>query len=348
MTKKTKKAIFIYLAVLMALYVVVEILPKVTDIFETTQVLEPGTLTLANETTGYFIKEEQVGIAAETGKLQYLEEEGAAVKKGHKIVSINADSGGEDRKEEKRFGEYTGRLKGFEGISDEYTAPISGVLTFTIDGYEDYFTVDNMMKIKRETVEGLHYESVNLDRAHAIKGEPIYKISNDDSWYILCWVDKKNAESYYEGRSVTIELPEGSIDAVVGNMKRDGEDFRVIFHSDVYYKTFGSSRAEDINIITSDNTGLKINNKCIIDRKGETGVYVKNKNGDYVFNRIKIIASDDKESVIEDATFIDEDGNQVYTVDVYDEVLKHPKSALEKDLKAESEKQGQENGEKEN
>ena len=161
-------------------------------------------------------------------------------------------------------------------------------------------------------------------------------------------MDKKTAESYYEGRSVIIELPEGIIDAVVSAVKKDGEDFRVVFHSDVYYKTFGSSRAEDINIITSDNTGLKINNKCIIDRKGETGVYVKNKNGDYVFNRIKIIASDDKESVIEDATFIDEDGNQVYTVDVYDEVLKHPKGALEKDLEAESEQQGRENGEKEN
>lgn len=48
-----------------------------------------------------------------------------------------------------------------------------------------------------------------------------------------------------------------------------------------------------------------------------------------------MIASDEKQSVIDDVTFIDEEGNQVYTVNVYDEVLRHPKSALEKDLEEE-------------
>ena len=36
-------------------------------------------------------------------------------------------------------------------------------------------------------------------------------------------------------------------------------------------------------------------------------------------------------------TFYDEEGYQVYTVDVYDEVLKNPKGALEEDLEAEKE-----------
>ena len=51
LSKKTKKAIFIYLAVLLILYIVVEVLPEVTDIFETTQTLEPGTLRISYETT---------------------------------------------------------------------------------------------------------------------------------------------------------------------------------------------------------------------------------------------------------------------------------------------------------
>ena len=50
-----------------------------------------------------------------------------------------------------------------------------------------------------------------------------------------------------------------------------------------------------------------------------------------MFKEIKIISSNGSESVIEDATFIDSEGNQVYTVDVYDEVLKHPESALKED-----------------
>lgn len=346
LTKRTKKAICIYVILLLVLYIVVEVLPKVTDIFETTQILEPGNLTLSYETTGYFIKEEQVGIAAASGKLQYLEQEGTAIKKGHKIISIDT-SDGDKKTGNRRFEEYTERLKGFDGISREYTAPISGILSFSIDGYEDYFTVERMDKIKRDTVEDIHFNSAELERTYAIKGEPVYKISNDDRWYILCWTDKKAAESYYEGRTVTIELPEGSVKAKVRSIKKEGGDFRVIFYADVYYKAFGTSRAEPISIITSDNSGLIIDNKCIIEKNGKAGVYVKNKNGEYVFTRIRVIATDDKRSVIEDATFIDEEGNQVYTVDVYDEVLKHPDSALEDELREESRQQETKNSEKE-
>ena len=47
LSKKKKKAICIYIAALLLLYIVVEVLPKVTDIFETTQILEPGDLKIS-------------------------------------------------------------------------------------------------------------------------------------------------------------------------------------------------------------------------------------------------------------------------------------------------------------
>ena len=65
LSKKTKRIIAVYLAALLLLYIIVEVLPEVTDIFETTQTLEPGTLRIAYETTGYLIKDESVGIAPE-------------------------------------------------------------------------------------------------------------------------------------------------------------------------------------------------------------------------------------------------------------------------------------------
>ncbi len=333
LSKKTKKAIYIYLAALLLLYIVVEVLPKVTDIFETTQVLEPGDLKISYETTGYFIKEEAIGIAAESGDVTYLVSEGTAVKKGYPVVSVEENGS----KKEKRFTEYLDMLEGYDGLSEEYNSPISGVFSLTIDGYEDYFTSENMDKIKRETVESLSYDPVNLERSSVIKGEPVYKVSMDDSWYILCWVDEETAETYTEGKKVTLELPEGSVDAIVHSMEKEDGDYRVIFHLDVYYKAFCESRAEDMSIITSDNEGLIVDNKCIVEKNGVQGVYVKNKNGDYSFTRIKVISSNGDQSVIEDVTFTDDEGNQVYTVDVYDEVLRHPGSALKDDLEKEEE-----------
>lgn len=335
LTKKTKQAITIYILVLLILFIIVEVLPKVTDIFDTTQVLEPGNLIISYETEGYLIKDESICIASENGKVKYLEEEGVAVKKGHPIVKVNEDEG--ESNKSPRFTEYTDRLKGFDGLSKKYGAPISGVVSFSIDGYENYFTSEKMEKIQRSTVEGLSYKSVDLKRDSVIKGEPVYKISGDDNWYILCWVDKKTAESYYEGRDVTIEMPDGEVDAEVYKVIKDDKDYRVLFYLDVYYKSFANTRKADINIVISDNAGLIVDNECIITKRGKQGVYVKDKNGDYSFTPISIIANNDKESVIRDTTFIDEEGYQVYTVDVYDEVSKHPKGILADDLKREAE-----------
>jgi hypothetical protein len=98
LTKKTKKAITIYVMVLLILFVIVEILPKVTDVFDTTQVLEPGNLVISYDTEGYLIKDESISIAAQNGKVKYLEEEGVAVKKGHPIVKVE-----EDKKDSENF-----------------------------------------------------------------------------------------------------------------------------------------------------------------------------------------------------------------------------------------------------
>lgn len=333
LSKKTKKAIYIYIAALLLLYIVVEVLPKFTDIFETTQILEPGELKISYETKGYFIKEEAIGIAAESGEVTYLVSEGTVVKKGYPVVSVEEN----DSEKEKRFTEYLDKLDGFEGLSEEYNSPISGVFSLTIDGYEDYFTRENMEKIKRETVESLSYDSVNLERNSVIKGEPVYKISMDDNWFVLCWVDDETAETYSEGEKVTLEFSGGTVDAEVYKLKKEDDDYRVIFYIDTYYEAFCESRAEDMSIVISDNEGLIVDNKCIIEKDGVQGVYVKNKNGDYTFTRIKVISSNEDQSVIEDSTFIDSEGNQVYTVDVYDEVLRHPASALEDDLEKEQE-----------
>lgn len=344
LSKKTKRIIAVYLAALLLLYIIVEVLPEVTDIFETTQTLEPGTLRIAYETTGYLIKDESVGIAPESGDIQYLVAVGTAVKKGYPIVSVTPDG---ESNQDARFGEYMNKLDGYEGLSEEYNSPISGVFSLTVDGYEDYFTPDKMDKIKRETVESLSYKSANLERSSVIEGEPIYKVSNDDNWYVLCWVDKETAESYSEGRAVSLELPEGTVDASVHSVREDGDDYRVIFYLNVYYEAFCESRAVDMSIVTSDNEGLLVDNKCIVEKDGQQGVYVVDKNGDYVFTRISVISTDGEQSVIEDATFVDEEGNQVYTVDVYDEVLKHPENALRSDLQKESESSGGDGDQKE-
>jgi putative membrane fusion protein len=337
LTKKTKRAIFLYIVILLLLFTIVEVLPKVTDIFETTQVLEPGTLTLSYETKGYFVKTEEIGVAADSGEIEYPVTEGTVVKKGAEVVSVKADSSKDS--ESTRFSDCMDRLKGYDGLVDSCSASISGVFSLSIDGYENYLTPEKMEKVKRETVESQSYRTTDLKRSSVIKGEPIFKISGDDVWYILCWIDKENVRNYQEGNEVTLQLPDGDVDATVYKAKKDGDEYRVIFFLDVYYKSFAASREEDMKVVASDSSGLIVSNKAIVEKNGKKGVYVKNKNGNYIFKQIKVIATDGKDSVLSDAAFTDENGKQITTVNVYDEVLRHPGNALEEDLKKEANKE---------
>lgn len=330
LSTKAKKTICIYLIVLLILYIVVQILPKVTDIFETTDVLKVGSLALSCETTGYLVKDEYVCIAGESGNIKYTEKSDTVVKRGHKMCSVTLKGTGDTEKN--RYTKYTNRLGNTKKITNSYKAPISGVFSLVIDGYEGMFTTNKMKELNKSEVEACDYDSVDLDRSAIYKGEPVYKISGDDKWFVLCWVEAGKAGDYPEGDKVTLKLPDGDVNAKVYYAKNEGEYTRLIFELDVYYKKFASARAVDMTVVACADEGLIVKSDSIIKKDGKQGVYVVDKNNRARFTPIKVISTDGTYSVLKDTSFYDDDGNQVMTVDVYDNVLRHPESALKKDL----------------
>lgn len=51
---------------------------------------------------------------------------------------------------------------------------------------------------------------------------------------------------------------------------------------------------------------------------------MKNKTNDYIFVPIKVYASDGEYALVADTMYQDEEGEQVMTVEIYDQVLKNP------------------------
>ena len=337
-SKKTRRLLILYLAVLVLLYIVVFQLPKMSDKFETTQVLENGTLEVSCETTGYLIKDEAVCTADSTGSIEYKVEDGTVVKKGTEIADIKESEAGSDKESgvKGKYEDYLERLKDYDLLSGTSEAPISGVFSMSIDGYEKYFCIDNMDKIKKEEIEEMDLKQLDLQRETVNRGEPVFKISNDDVWYIVCWVDKESASKYEEGEKVRISIGESTMDAQVKTVKKDGEEFyRMVFYLNVYYEDFCSAREVEMTVVQSNTMGLIVDNECIIEKDGQKGVYVKTKDGDTYFRPIKIKITDGKQSVIYEPIFVNDEYEQVETVRVYQEVLRDPKPALEEDLASE-------------
>ena len=329
-------------------------MPKMSDKFETTQVLENGTLEVSCEATGYLVKDEAVCTAEKTGVIEYKVEDDTVVKKGTKVVSIKEpeeDAGKEDGEEanqesgenadqdveegSKIKGKYKDDLEsldGYELLTETNKAPISGVFSMSIDGCEKIFRVSNMDNLKKEEVEELDLKQMDLQREKVNQGEPVFKISNDDAWYIVCWVEKEDAKKYEDGEKVRITIGENAMDARVYSVKKDGEFYKMVFYLNVYYEDFCGARQVDMTVVQSNTTGLIVDNECIVEKEGQPGVYIKTKDGDIYFRPIKIKITDGKQSVIYESIYVNDKYEQVETVRVYQEVLRDPQEALEKDL----------------
>lgn len=321
-SRHIRKYIIIYIILLLALYLVIEMVPRVTNIFETTQILEPGSLALTTETEGYLIKTETICISPESGDITYLVKDGKAVRKNQKVIDIEETE--EEADATPQYKELLDGLKGYKGLVEAKRTPVSGIFSLCMDGSEKAMNPAHMDRLTYEKVQKLPLQSKDLRESHVSAGDPIYKITNDNKWYVACWLEKKAAANYVEGQAVKLQLPAGVVEATVYSVTKQGKQYRVFFSTDRYYSELASTREVDMTIQSSERTGLLVDNECIIEKDGHEGVYVRDKNGEYSFVRVNVIETDGKESVISESSYIDAEGQEVLTVSVYDEVLKNP------------------------
>ena len=340
--KKTRKYILIYLVILLALYLVIILVPKVTDIFETTETLEPGNLTLSCEGTGYLVKREAIATADRAGDIDYRLDDGTVVGKDWKILTINSGEAIQETGSgnvSSAFASQMNELKGFDRLVETNKSPISGILCLSFDGNEKYFSPENLDSITREEAEKRSLKKKSLSRSNTTAGDPLFKITSDGTWYMVCWLKEKERENFDEGQEISLSLPEGDVQGkIIGIKKEDKNYYRLIISSNWGYKDLAEARKVDFTMSGKDVSGLLIDNGCIVRKHGTQGVYVRDKNGDYQFTPIQVISTDGSHSIVTGTRFYDDKGKMVITVSVYDEILKNPKGQLKRELKEEQKK----------
>ncbi|WP_415929606.1 HlyD family efflux transporter periplasmic adaptor subunit [Zhenpiania hominis] len=328
MAKKNRKPIYIFVLALIVLYIAIYVIPKATGLFDTTEVVEAGTLQVTEETTCYFVRNETVYEAGEAGTLDYNVEEGVHIRKGTRVLKLT-ESGDEnasqkDAEEKSEYKDVIKRLGDHVVRTVSCEAQSSGVLSYYADGYENFFSPDTMDQLRYKNVKDLQIEASSLKREKAMQTEPLFKICDNENWYLLCWVEAASIARYEVGNDVTVQLPDGDVTATIQDITEDGEQWKITLRSNQYYESFAKSRIAEARLVSQEYDGLIVDNGAITTRNGETGVMVRQTSGDFAFTSIKVIASDGEYSVLEDGSFIDEDGNTVDTVNVYDEILKRP------------------------
>jgi len=330
MPKPKKRTIYIFVIALVALYVVIEIIPFITGAFTRTEILSYGQIKVEQEVVCYLVRSETVYSAPASGDLKYKFEEGSLIKRGAKVLTFDQTDASDDEDgdplKNSDYKEIIARLGESMVTDTQFTAAKRGIFSTYIDGFEAIFTPDRMEKLKYEDVSGMSVKENDVLRTNALKGEPIYKISDNTKWHMIFWIENNEAGKYEVGTTVTVSLPNGDVKAEISKLVADEDRFMVILTTNRYYKKFASQRKVQAKVKMVDQRGLLVSNGSLTTKDGVVGVYIKNTIGDFIFKPVRTVATDGQKTLVLEDVYYDEEGQPIETVNVYDEVLKKPEA----------------------
>ncbi len=142
-----------------------------------------------------------------------------------------------------------------------YKMAKSGVISYTIDGFED-ITLDTLTP----QVFAQEVTTVDITKKQSISsGDPLYKVVDNYLYYLVSEIDPYS-EKHLENRSyVSLFFPTKniSVDVKVHSTFRDGDKIFAVYEFDRYFNLFFSDRKINYKIIYNQYDGLKIPNEAM-------------------------------------------------------------------------------------
>lgn len=345
MKNSAKALIIIFLAVALILYGIIYLIPKIQGLSMKTTLLEYGDLPVEDEEEICFVRAETLYLTGNGGEVTKLVKEGTKVRQGIKIVDVKyaseSGSGQTDSSDEQNDGD------GDDSSSDEYDdiiknigdsavttidneAGFSAVVSYYADGFESKITPGAIDGLTRKDAGALPDEAVPLDRADVRDGDPVFKLTDNNLWYMVFWLKGGSQTGeivkYEEGKAVTVDFGSTKVDATIEKLVQQGSDWKIVLRSDVYYKDLPKYRKKTAKVITDEIRGLSIDAKSIVVRDGIPGVFVKQLSGGFKWVPVEIRKYIGEQRTVTVGSFKNEDGEVMSTVNYYDEILTDPEA----------------------
>ena len=199
-----KKTIIIFALALLALYAIIYLVPKVNGAMVPSYIAEYGQLKIYDETTAYFVRNEDVYLAASTGDTNYFFKEGSLIRKSGRIMEVtpndktgDTDSEGNPLAPGKEYDDILTRLGDHGVYKEDYRIQDVGVVSYYADGYEKELTPKRMAKLDESFYRQLSQDDVvSLRRESVIGSEPAFKIVDRTEWFMVCFVEAEHKDRY--------------------------------------------------------------------------------------------------------------------------------------------------------
>lgn len=274
--------------------------------------------------------DEQIENINKVTDMTKLEEE----KKGiDDLVTRKARIAGEASPQGSYLRELIDERKGYESELNsgaEYVkAPISGIVSYRVDGLEETLTPDNFSSLSKEYLESLNLSTGKIVATNNEAG----KVIDNFYCYIATITSSDEAKQAEVGDRVKVRLSNNAeVDAEITNIiKEDDGDIILVLKLTEQIEELINYRKITFDLIWWDASGLKVPNQAIVS-ENELNYVVRNRAGYLSKILVKVERQGDKYSIIDSYTteelrelgFSDEEIVNYKKISLYDEIIINP------------------------
>lgn len=149
------------------------------------------------------------------------------------------------------------------------TAPISGIVSFCLDGYEEKYKLGNLELLTPEDTSMQITVPERIDSTEIQKETPIFKIINSSEWYITSYISDEESKSWIVGDLKTLTLDNeqhSKLQVTIKNIVQHDGRRLVIFSTTRNMSEYINMRSISFEIEAQAYKGLKIPNSAIVEK----------------------------------------------------------------------------------
>lgn len=212
-------------------------------------------------------------------------------------------------------------------------APISGIMSYRVDGLEETLSSNNLEAITLQTLEELNLKTGQIVATNTKEG----KVIDNFKYYIATPMESEEAINSKVGQKVKLRLSTNDeIDAKIVSVKEEGNKRLIVFEINKMTEKLINYRKITFEVIWWSNSGLKVPNQAIIQDEKGLNYVIRQKLGYFSKILVKVEKTNENYSIISTYTteeltelgYTKEEISTYKKIKLYDEVLLYPKFEL--------------------
>ena len=174
-------------------------------------------------------------------------------------------------------------------------APISGVVSYRVDGLEETLTPENFGSLSKQYLESLNLKTGKI----VATNEECGKVIDNFTCYIATITSSEEVKQATVGQKVKIRLSNNTeISAQITNIIEENDERLIILKLNKQVEELIKYRKITFDLIWWDSTGLKVPNQAIV-KENDLNYVVRNRAGYLSKILVKVNKQGDKYSIVD-------------------------------------------------